>query len=92
MNVYDLFVRHESDVVFLKGSGEEPVEPGHFPPKERHRMQLDLIMDVVERGLKDEGTGALILLAEVGHQVRRDGGAQAVTPHNNLESFKLLWQ
>ena len=56
MNVYDLFVRHESDVVFLKGSGEEPVEPGHFPPKERHRMQLDLIMDVVERGLKDQGS------------------------------------
>ena len=57
-----------------------------------HQVVPHLVKDVVERGLKDEGTGTLILLAEVGHQVRRDGGAQAVTPHNNLESFKLLWQ
>ena len=56
MNVYNLSVRHESDIVFLKGPGEEPVKPGHFPPEERHRMQLDLIMDVIERGLEDQGS------------------------------------
>ena len=55
-------------------------------------MVPHLVKDVIERGLKDKGTGALILLAEVGHQVRRDGGAQAVTPHNNLESFEMLRQ
>ena len=81
MDVDNLSVRREPDVVFFQGPGEKPLEPRHLPPQESHGVLLDLVLDVVERGLEDESlrksdTG---LLAEVGHELGADGCPQRVT-------------
>ena len=94
MDVDNLSVRREPDVVFFQGPGEKPLEPRHLPPEESHGVLLDLVLDVVERGLENEGfgeddTGLLLLFrrlvppADVRHELGTDGCTQRVTVNDD---------